>query len=46
MCILCGDNVNLLKCVFYFYERDYKYCFLGFALMGCVWWLSHLQLVP
>ena len=22
MCILCGDNVNLLKCGFYFYERE------------------------
>ena len=31
MCILCGDNVNLLKCVFFnFYDGEFKCCFQDF----------------
>ena len=37
MCILCGDNVDLLACGFYFYEREFKYCFQVFFIDGmCV----------
>ena len=30
MCILCRDNVNLLKCGFYFNEREFECCFQVF----------------